>query len=137
MLSAVTLRLKACSNKLQCVAVCCSVLRLTVADVVSNHAGVEGRVLVELLSTNTNHFARKICANIGSLGENTTSNAAEHGNRGASQTVAGKAFEKCLIVYRAHRAIVLYVRERETGREGGREGKGERKRIGERKRERE
>jgi hypothetical protein len=61
-----------------------------VADVVSDGGGVPGGVLGEARL----HLSDEIGADIGGLGVNSSSDAAEKGHEGAAETVAGHAFEE-------------------------------------------
>mmetsp|Transcript_23301 Transcript_23301/g.58399 ORF Transcript_23301/g.58399 Transcript_23301/m.58399 type:complete len:762 (-) Transcript_23301:280-2565(-) len=70
-----------------------------VADVVGDAGGVEGGVLVELLAVaDANDLAGEIGADVGGLGEDASADAAEHGDGGAAEAVAGEALEEHLVV---------------------------------------
>mmetsp|Transcript_40021 Transcript_40021/g.73918 ORF Transcript_40021/g.73918 Transcript_40021/m.73918 type:complete len:580 (+) Transcript_40021:711-2450(+) len=61
-----------------------------VTDVVGNGGGVARVILGDVL----NNLAGKIGADVGSLGVDTATDAAEHGNGGTTETVAGHGLEE-------------------------------------------
>mmetsp|Transcript_45299 Transcript_45299/g.92485 ORF Transcript_45299/g.92485 Transcript_45299/m.92485 type:complete len:879 (+) Transcript_45299:186-2822(+) len=70
-----------------------------ISDVVGDASGVVGRILVELLAVaDANDLARQIGANIGSLGEDSSSHTPEHGDGRAAKTIASDALKEAVVV---------------------------------------